>query len=159
MRVFRVLTSLLLTVLFLVSFAGMRLLVHHCSGCETSEILFASEPVSCCSVGEINGDADGHSMGELPCCADSGSKACGIHGDRACCDFDIIYLIEDYQGLQHKPTVKLDISINYTLSDISTEILTQSISSHSAVEIPFIDPPPRMVGKAFILYAHQIKIA
>jgi hypothetical protein len=159
MRFVRTIFSLLLTVMFLVSFTGLRLLIHHCSGCDTSNILFASESVSCCSVESPSKDPNSNSIEGLSCCTESVSTTCGIRSERGCCDVEMIYLVEGYQGLLHKPTEKPEISIHYNLSDIPTDIFDQCISSHSYCETPLIDPPPRLVGKAFILYTHHIKIA
>ncbi len=159
MRVFRILLSLLLTVLFLVSFTGVRLLVHHCAGCDTSAILFASEPVSCCTGGTAYTDHSENAEEALFCCALSEANQCGITGDPGCCDIEVVYLKEDFQLSQHKATEKVTIPVFDIFTVFSTPIPGLDNAHISAAEAPFIDPPPRLTGKAFVLYAHQIKIA
>ncbi len=159
MRFIRTITTLLLAAMFLVSFTGVRLLVHHCAGCDTSEIIFASEPVSCCS-GSIAHTDHSDNAEETPfCCSAPETAHCGIFGDSGCCDFEVIYLKGEFQITQHKAAEKVTVPVFDMLAVFSTTMPGPGIAPSFAAEGPFIDPPPRLAGKAFVLYAHQIKIA
>lgn len=158
-RILRSILSLLLAATFLVSFTGVRLLVHQCMGCETSEIVFAGEAVSCCASSQADLHLLQQAEGNSSCCAIPGSKSCSIPGESACCDIEVVYLKGDFQIAKRMITDHTEFLSLDDLTSPSTNVFDMGIVKTSLVGFSYIDPPPRMVGKAFVFFAHHIKIA
>ncbi len=188
---FRKLASILLACSFLVSFTGMRLLVHHCAGCGTSEVVFMGDASACCmnpSDGSVayllagtynpsagNGtDAETDKRASLGCCADAGAiygadteaslsccaaaaQSCGLSGQQGCCNFESIYLKADLKLTVEKPLPRVEVPV----SDIA--VLFPALLGLTSFASPLlatnfaIDPPPRLTGRDFVLYSHQLK--
>ncbi len=159
-RILQHIMALLLASFFLVSFTGVRLLVHHCMGCGTSELVIAAEPVSCCASGNHDEQDTAGQTGELAsCCALPGSGQCGLDAGHECCEFEVLYLKGDFQLTSHKSVAKIEAPVLDMLPVIAAE-RPESVLLHRIIfQEPSTDPPPRLTGRSFVIYSHQIKIA
>jgi hypothetical protein len=154
--------ALLLASFFLISFTGVRLLVHHCMGCEMTEVAFAGSPGDCCHM-EQEAETDSCCT-ENPspagisdaCSMDPGSECCDILGS-GCCDTETIYLKGDFELISERTLIKIETPVAAALV-IAVETLADPASDAFAHRTTtFEDPPPRRVGRDFVLYSHQLK--
>ncbi|MFW5707852.1 MAG: hypothetical protein ACOCX0_02160 [Bacteroidota bacterium] len=149
--------SLLLATTFLLSFAGIRLLLHHCVACETTDVNLFVQNADCCT--HSNGSASDASC-ELPaegtasCCASQTSEE---QCDN-CCEDEIVYLKNDYELNKERNQVKVEpVALQLELSPIN--LLQQTVeTTDEPAFVNYIPPPPSYVGKAFVLFTRQIKI-
>jgi hypothetical protein len=146
----------LLVGFFLVSFTGFRLLVHHCMGCEMTEIVFAGSPADCCHTEQ---GAETNS-----CCTENtdpaGSNAvCGLDLDSECCDLQTIYLKGDFDLVSERSTVKIEVPVLAAFVFVAETAWDQETISLVHGPTTFEDPPPRLTGRDFVLYSHQLKIS
>lgn len=150
--------AFLLAAFFLVSFTGFRLLVHHCLGCDTTEIMFAQESVSCCATSHTL-NAHKEVDAAASCCHSSEQSQCGLPIESECCDLEVIYLKAELEGTPNKLVQKIEPPVFDVIAEMlgcHDNLLPTQLSSAT---VPTVDPPPRRVGKDFVLFAHHIKIA
>lgn len=152
---------MILATFFLVSFTGIRLLIHHCMACETTDISLISYSEDCCEHHEQH-----HSKGEhaktcaIPqddnttCCAQSGQ--CGM--DENCCKDEVIYLAKDYELSHDRQTIRVEAVMVAIHADLNFLSLFNNLEKEFFTPHNYAEPPPRNVGKDFILFTHQIKI-
>ncbi len=188
---FRKLASILLACSFLVSFTGIRLLVHHCAGCGTSEVVFLGDASACCmnpsdgsvafllagtynaSVGNET-DAETDKRASLSCRADTGvisvadmeaslsccaaaAQSCSLSGQEGCCNFESLYLKADLNLTVEKPLPRVEVPVS-DVAVLFPAMLSLSVFASSLLAPNcFIDPPPRLTGRDFVLYSHQLK--
>ncbi len=148
---FRHIVAMLLAFMFLVSFTGIRMLIHHCMSCETTEYAFAINAEDCC--GGI------HHHHEAACSHEPSDEhgACGLADTHDCCETEIQYLKNDYQIAQERLVPKvvpvemvatpLDLSGFWTEPPVLTPIDINTLDS----------PPPKFTGRDFILFTNQLK--
>jgi hypothetical protein len=164
LRVFRTITSLLLTGIFLVSFTGLRLLVHHCAGCGTSELVIIGDASDCCMNPSedafdfliAGADLDTETSEPMACCAAT-AQSCGLTGQESCCDFESMYLKADLKLMVEKPLPRLDMPVSELAAIFTAMMCFSAVASSPLAADYFIDPPPRLAGRDFVLYAHQLK--
>ncbi len=155
-------TALLLAAFFLVSFTGMRLLVHHCMGCDTTGIVFAAAQPDCCGHAGKADPMDG--AGETACCALPGPAAeppaCGLNGPDGCCRIEVVYLKNDAELASERPVVRVEAPALVVLHALASgEGLLTDREPESLSGTSKTDPPPRLTGREFILFSHHLKIA
>lgn len=159
-RVLQHIMALLLASFFLVSFTGVRLFVHHCMGCGTSELVFAAEPMTCCAtVSHDDHDAAAQTGEGATCCALPGSGQCGLDAGHECCEFEVVYLKGDFQLASHKVVARIEAPVFDTLPVLAAEIHVAVVTHQTIPNDPSTGPPPRFTGRSFVIYSHQIKIA
>ena len=165
--------------IFLVSFTGIRLLIHHCLSCDTTDIALLglsadataamhqrhTQSATCqIAPGEADhgtcelpmGEADTHE-GALPAtCCDTGHDGSGHCGD--CCQTEVHYLKTEYEVPREKvenriQPVQLALVITNFFQDVDepeSPLTTQRITPDRA--------PPKPVGRDFVIYAQHLKI-
>ncbi len=148
--------ALVLASFFLVSFTGFRLLVHHCMGCEMTEVVFAGSPADCCHKEQ---DAETNS-----CCTEYGdpagsNAACSLDLNSECCDIQTIYLKGDFELVSERSTVKIEVPVLAAFVFIAETAWDQEPKILFHGTTTFEDPPPRLTGRDFVLYSHQLKIS
>jgi hypothetical protein len=148
--------AILLAGFFLVSFTGVRLLVHHCLGCNLTEVAIAGIQHDCC---QTNQDGDEHT-----CCTKNGhqsgsNNACNIEYGEGCCDLETIYLKGDFELISERTTIKIETPVVAAL-DVAVETIADSgFNVFNQGAATFEEPPPRLTGRDFVLYSHQLKIS
>lgn len=151
--------TLLLAGLFLVSFTGVRLLIHQCMACDTSAMYVFADAKSCCedpttpntehTACAINANEQGS------CCSEENTEGTCEN----CCNNEVVYVKNDYEVAHERQLPRVEPVL------VDAEVFTHSIFSiHFNVRgenylFPStVDPPPRKVAKEFLLFAHQLKI-
>ena len=171
-RLFRTITALLLAVIFLVSFTGIRLMVHHCAGCGTSEIVFEMESPSCCSMLLAENAQSAHddmehkapsegldaSFEAITCCVAIESDHCDSSCGQSCCSLETIYLKGEYDVTLSKAVATLLVPVMDIQADIAGQASHAALQQDNLPCTSFDDPPHKRTGRAFVLFAHQIKI-
>ena len=149
--------SILLATIFLVSFTGMRLVMHHCSGCGTTEIVLASVGTdSCCGQTAGASEPGKGSASDMACCTPEDITChAGIHA--GCCQFEDLYLKGEFTLIIDKVSPRIDLPV--VADAITPEPIDAAIHSTGIVATPYhvTNPPPRLAGRAFVLYSHQLK--
>lgn len=146
--------SFLLAGFFLVSFTGFRLIVHHCMGCEINEVVFSAELTDCC-----------RTVQETPSCcqehatAEGETPACDLQLTEECCNIQAVYLMGDFELISERTTVKIDIPVVVAWQATSDIISGPTPETRVYTAGASEDPPPRLTGRDFVLYAHQLKIS
>lgn len=147
--------SLLLATTFLMSYTGMRLLIHHCMSCDTTGLAMFSQQQSCCLDAQQD---DGMILCDITtasasCCTASEDSAC-----ENCCSEEVVYLKKDFEFSNDRQQPRIEaVPVDVTADLFGDEIL-HSDQSNQVVSFNNTDPPPKLTGKAFVLFGHQLKI-
>lgn len=161
MRLFlKTIPAMILATIFLVSLTGIRLLIHHCMACDTKEVSLVANFDGCCEHHQENYSHQGTITcsfpltGESSCCVEFGQ--CGM--DEDCCRDEVIYLVNDYELTHERQSIRIE-SLMVALN-IETSFCSLICFSDNNDFIPqnYAEPPPRIVGKEFVLFTRQIKI-
>lgn len=147
--------SFVLASLFLVSFTGLRLLIHHCMACETTDYYLFAQVEDCCDTHHQNHAAacslpdDAHSN----CCAENSEN--NQDSCQNCCQDEVVYLIKEYEVSHDRQQIRIEPLVVDALLPVWTEktTITEEPSHLAAPNFP----PPMLVGKSFVLFTHQIK--
>ncbi len=154
----------LLASMFLVSFTGIRLLIHYCMACETTDVAFLG-------LNEENADAMHRSHAEegtchIPLDDEDGATCCGTHDTHSdhgcgdCCQSEVHYLRAEFEITPEKHEPRIEPVLITLLPRFMD---TESIVPETTGKIPPrpVDerPPPRLTGRDFIIYAHHLKIS
>ncbi len=164
MRLARQLMALVLASLFLVSFTGISLLIHHCLACDTTDIAlpWVSADEACAMHERHTETASCH----LPAGAGHDSECCDIplHEDNSscgsCCESEVRYLKTDYE-VAHEKTVLRVLPVETTMLTHHENVVEDVVAGPptSGLFIRSDRPPPKPVGRAFVIYSHQLRIA
>ncbi|MFP4064891.1 MAG: hypothetical protein ACLFN2_03720 [Bacteroidales bacterium] len=156
------LLSLLLAGMFLVSFAGIRLLSHHCFLCESTDVVmigFAQDDHFDGIHHDHHEGNDGHqrehSEEQTPCC-ENDEKGQGCHCGEDC-ESEIHYLRAEY-----------DASADPSPAKIATpefELLPARVASVQEQEglplclsfVSLTDPPPKPAGRELVILSCRLK--
>lgn len=177
--------ALVLASIFLVSFTGIRLLIHHCLSCNTTDIallgLAADASASMhqrhaqeatCHV--VPGE-DAAASCELPVsgsdsplvaklsleavpgsCCDTAHDGSAHCGD--CCHMEVHYLKTEYEV----PREKVEYRILPVQLDLAFTLLQNVVEQlESPLKLSYVTPdraPPKAVGRDFVIYAQHLKI-
>ena len=150
-----------LAAIFLMSFTGVRLLIHHCLGCDTTDIALFSlatddlhqkhaEAATC----HIDFGDEGHSG----CCpvdhSDDHEQSC-----KNCCKTEIHYLKNDYEMQAERNEKRIEAPVLAVLFHFVSPIITNELSSKLSEQYFTDSGPPKLVGRDFVIYAQHLKIA
>ncbi len=156
-KVFKNVLLIILGAIFLLSFTGLRLLLHSCMGCSISEMHLFTLDENCCIGSEQTLAAD------YSCCAAAEAISCCSDAlpdpdCSNCCEDELVYLINDYELLNSKSEIHIRTQLLAHLVGLS-ELMNYAPSQSSALlSANYYPPPPAYVGRAFVLFSHQIKI-
>ncbi len=154
----------ILAAFFLLSFTGVRLLIHHCMSCDTTDYAFLgfasgrpgylhehSADATACSLPE-------HHKAAPVCCDSHGTDHTSDGSCEECCNSEIHYLKADIETHQVKHDIRI---VPQVLDALPLAIIPPG-------EFPVIrsnetlarknKPPPGFVGRGFVIYSHQLKI-
>jgi hypothetical protein len=157
--------AIILAGLFLVSFTGVKMILHHCLSCNTTEYSLTSHVVDCCDRHAVHHSSDlkastccTSDYGEDESCVLSNEKHQAIHCDN-CCENEVVYVKNDYEVSSERQEIRvlpLAIAIIPSfLNEFQSSVYSNSITSFSES----FQPPPKLVGKDFVLYSHQLKVS
>jgi len=143
--------------IFLVSFTGLRLLIHQCMACESTDIYLFSQVESCCidSGSELNQE----NACQLP--STETTSCCTIPDSDTscenCCKDGFVYLVNEYDVSLDRTQTRIE-PVEFEAVSGFSDLLYGSRCPESAFIFPGdYTPPTQWVGKKFILYAHQLK--
>ncbi len=155
---------LLLAGIFLMSFTGVRMLMHHCLSCDTTDVaLFGFAGSDCDALHHKHAEntacsipVHGEDVGA--CCASGHShnhnEACGN-----CCKTEIHYLKNDYQVSQERNEHKIEPVVLAVLIPIQLSLDTFNTTRDLTLGQLSNADPPNPVGRDFVIFSHQLKIA
>jgi hypothetical protein len=158
----KIITSLLLAGVFLLSFTGLRLLLHHCMGCDTYEMHLFSKVDPCCATSDQTASTANYSCSAeataASCCNLPAESSKGVSCEN-CCDDQVVYIKNKYEFVSGKTQLRVELPVlahfgffNHPIGSAPVQIISFSSSNHNE------PPPPKLAGKSFVLFSHQIKI-
>ncbi len=148
--------------LFLVSFTGIKMLVHHCMSCETTAYSLISHTDGHCPQPELAELTD-----ESACCisevvnensyCSSIENVCNGCTDN-CCDNEVLYFVNDYEVSFERNEFNLSPWVQALLPSLLNDYysLTAPVPTFYTIDS---QPPPKWVGKEFILFSHQLRVS
>ena len=151
-----ILLALALAFNLLLSFAGIRMLVHYCFQCDNTEYaLFTDIGHDCCDL-EHNHNHDKNSVND--CCSVLDSPDTTHEHCDSCCETEFKYIQHDYKAANEKPVVKINIPVTFVPETIETACCASCVEESRPAKC-ITDPPPRFYsGRDFVLFSHQIKV-
>ncbi len=159
MKIINKTVAFLLTCLFFLSNNGISIVLHHCLACDATDYYFATY------TGEIehhHHDND-HSLHENCFSALQENKhenyhSCGIFaGDNECCETEVQYLKIDNDLFLKNFSDKLLQPVFLPVDILPDEICCCEYSTGKLLQ-GYIEPPPKLVSKTFIIFTNQFKI-
>ncbi len=162
--------------MFLVSFTGMRLLIHHCMACDATDVallgLQAEDPEAMhrdhakdgtCAIPIDDAEA---ATCHIPLDDTEGVSCCYTHGDHSdngcgdCCQSEVHYLRAEFEVTpdKHEPRIEpVMITLHPGLTQAAWFV--PEMSANLIMPVVNERPPPRMTGRDFVIYAHHLKIS
>ncbi len=152
---FKKIIAIALTGIFLMSSVGVSLLLHYCLDCETKEYHLAGYNNSIKHEHE-NFDA----CSELTCCCEEKSAVvhqCGLFDiDSDCCETEVKYIVNSYESIQPNNSVSYIQLFLVPIKNTECHIYCTECSENKFL-IDYIDPPPKLVAKAFVIFTKHFK--
>lgn len=160
MRLSNKIFSIILTGFFLLSNTGISLMLHHCLACDETEYFLAAynneikhhhhndcheydEDVAICNI-------ETHSCEHI--------HSCGIFSDETeSCKTQVQYLKSDFESLLTNTSDNLIQPAVSIPEDITLMDVCCRECGAGKILKDYIDPPPKLVSRAFIVFAHQLK--
>lgn len=148
--------------MILVSFTGMRLLIHHCFACDTTDVVLAAFAPEACDAFHDNHHTHSHceihgtGYGDnTPCCENAEE---GLVADcQDCCDTEHHYARTEYRVVQENLDIRV-LPQEMEAPFVKKTDLLNPISSHVEVAIVIPpEPPPGHWGRDFVIFSHQLK--
>ncbi len=161
MKIINNISATLLACFFLLSNNGISLILHHCFTCDTTDYyvsLFTAkiEHSHHDDDHSFHGSCHNDTNGDVH--EDHHAHGCGIFaGDNEGCETRFQYLKNEYELLLKNLSVRLLQLVSLPI-DISTDDLCCSECIAGKIIQDYIEPPPRLVSKTFIIFANQLKI-
>lgn len=151
--------ALIMASLFLVSFTGVRLLIHHCMACDTSAMYVFAEAKSCCE------DPTTHNVEHTACAinANEQSSCCSEviteNSCDNCCNNEVVYVKNDYEVSHERQVPRVEpVLVNAEIITYSLFSLHFNVQEENYLFPSTVDPPPRKVARDFVIFSHQLKI-
>ncbi len=158
--------SFSLAAIFLLSFTGVRMLMHHCLSCEVTDVAlmgfgggnpealhnFHVASSSVCNIDDDWQDVDHTCCSHAP---DEHTEAC--HG---CCQSEVRYLKNDYQISQERSPSRVEPVAQPAINELRAVVspLMQHLAFSPPGNLDDEAPPPNPTGRDFVIFAHQLKI-
>lgn len=149
----------LLATMFLLSFTGIRMLIHHCLSCNTTDVAIFTFATDECSIHKHHDEAVCHFpvTGESlsVCCEEEHNPeedACGN-----CCKTEVHYLKNDYQVSQDRNEQRIEPVVVAVLTSLYVDYIEKPTSGKQHNHFTNTDPP-KPVGRDFLIFANQLKI-
>ncbi|MDR4988818.1 MAG: hypothetical protein RG741_08295 [Bacteroidales bacterium] len=155
--------AFLLAFIFLLSFTGVRMLIHHCLSCETTDVAIMAFGSRECDDWH-HGEAQ-QGVCHLPATGNAVTDCCTTHehneGEACgnCCKTETHYIKTEYTLTQERNEQRIEpvvFSVLYTLLLADETVLPAHNNPGSFIHN---SDPPRAVGRDFVIFAHQLKIA
>ena len=113
-----ILLALTLALNILLSFAGIRMLVHYCFQCDDVEYaLFIDTGHDCCNLEHKHNHDEGS---ESDCCSLPDSHDADHNHCDNCCKTELRYIQNEYKAANEKPVIKINIPVTLVPETIET---------------------------------------
>lgn len=154
----RTILALFLVFNFIVSYTGVRLLVHYCFHCDVAEYNMFVEPGhNCCDIEHKHHNNDDI---EATCCSAVGDYDLNLQHEENCencCSTQAKYFKNDYQTFKDNAGVRILLPVFAVLPVLKT--VCCATCTEEELFSDYIDKPPRILtGKEFVIFTHQLKI-
>jgi hypothetical protein len=154
--------SIVLLASFLVSFTGVRLLVHECDTCGTVDFSLLGNKAdgACCNSGTSNDGSCALPNTDTPdsgsCCSDK--EPANTHST-SCCTNETVYIIADLDFIKDNSKPKIDAQLVATCIFLLSlqDFIIPDQPNHSSFYQDF--SPPLRSGRDFVIFSHQLKIS
>lgn len=155
------LLSVLLAGMFLVSFAGIRLLTHHCFSCDSTDVVMIglTQSDDCDEIHHHHQDSatcgSDHKEGDYSCCGGTEKHQESQCGDD--CESETHYLRAEYDASPDRSPAKI-ASPEFML--LSAFVCSTQELAEKPVYLSFTclnDPPPRPAGRELVIRARRLK--
>ncbi len=145
--------------LFLLSFTGLRLEAHHCLSCGTSDYSLFAPAEDCCSSspGQKQGACSFLPVGDASSCCDTPTDEAESESQE-CCEDEVVYLVNEYDIAKERPHPKTGPIVTACLDLHDTTRVFAPVEAIKNSLQNFTDPPPRISGRDFVIFSHQIII-
>ncbi len=150
----------LLAAMFLLSFTGIRMLIHHCLSCNNTDVAIFSFATDKCSIHHANEEAVCHipPSGEANsgCCEtahDAGDDDCGH-----CCKTEVHYLKNDYQVSQERNEKRIEPVVVAILAPLFLLQDADLLPGKQMIRQFANSDPPKPAGRDFLIFIQQLKI-
>ena len=154
--------ALVLASMFLVSFTGIRLLVHHCMSCDTVDVIFASYSGDDCNDIHLRHKLMVHEQGEgqhgKSCCSGEQHHEASCSHSGNCCQTEELFIRND-EVVAHERIV-YQLHPLEQMHTLPSETFLQPAGELTALtqgDTRSTDPPPKLTGRKFIIFSHQFK--
>ena len=151
--------TILIAGFLLLSNNGISLILNNCIACDAADYYYVATYVSKIQHNHYNAD---HSFHDISCNNPKENKqeehdSCGIFaGDNEYCETEIQYLKNNHEALLKKISDKLLQTLSLPV-DISSGRICCSKCTIGKPEQNYIEPPPKLVSKTFIIFTNQFK--
>ncbi len=154
-----------LAFMFLVSFTGVRLFMHHCLSCETTEVSVLGislrdaskmhrEHAESCHLPMAGTESDKGGN----CCDAADNEEAPVCGD--CCESEFQYLKNDTRVPHERAEIRV-VPVEFELAFASFLFVI------TGDNIPGVDnsyqvpdrAPPKLTGRDFVIYSNQLKVS
>ncbi len=153
--------ALIMAGLFLVSFTGIRFVVHYCMACDVSSLHVFEDAGNCCEdQSSLNDETLACTVNPVDagsCC--SGESVSPGNACQNCCHDEVVYVKHDYEVSKDRQPQRVAPVL------VDTEVFTWSLfQQHFADKGDLhlfpstVDPPPRKVARDFVVFTHHLKI-
>ena len=149
----------LLATMFLLSFTGIRMLIHHCLSCNTTDVAIFSFAGGECDMHQHHAEAVCH----MPVSGEAGSGCCETEHDEEggacgqCCKTEVHYLKNEYQVSQERNEQRIEPVVVAILTPLYLDLVEDPLPSNQYIQFTNTDPP-KPVGRDFLIFANQLKI-
>ena len=150
-----------LAAIFLMSFTGVRLLIHHCLGCDTTDIALFSlvtEDLHHRHAEATTCHIDLHDAGHSGCCPIDHSYD-HEHSCENCCKTEVHYLKNDYEMQTERNEKRIEAPVLTVLFHFMAPNILEILPSKLSEQYFTDSGPPKLVGRDFVIYAQHLKIA
>lgn len=158
-KIFQKSLAIVLSLIVIITTSGLNIYTHSCGCCQSFDVSITAFD-ECCDHTE-NQICKLSDEGQSPCCEEHAPDTDPVHECRkdGCCRFDhqFLKMAENFdrpapfiiQYFEPAAVVKQILSPDFDQHDEAEKLSTFCSSL----------PPPSQVGKAFIIFAHSLKIA
>lgn len=154
-----------LAAIFLLSFTGIRMLIHHCLSCETTDVfLFASANQACDAIHHNHHNQNEGAVCHINLDIDDATSCCAGEDEHDhascenCCKTEIHYLVNEYEVYQERSEQRIEPVVLAVFVNLFLPVGGDDLPADSFYVNDNPDPP-KLVGRDFVIYAHELKFA
>lgn len=153
--------AFMLAGMFLISFSGMRFILHHCLSCETVDFLIAGRAVDFCEdPHSCHFPGTNHAHEAMPgsaCCTLGDPHAAGCALGVECCITEDVTMEPPEVVVQERPAYQIQ-PVTLLLAFVTEGgLFFLDETTTVGEDATWADPPWKPSGREFIIFSHQLK--